>query len=120
MCFEILGFDIIIDKNGNPSLLEVNHAPSFNVDTPLDGVVKKRLLTDTFRLIDSSVEEKQHIISILHEMHEQRVLGINKNNKDFYAHKNDMYQIKLKEKDEYQLLNLGNYERVFPPMKLYH
>jgi len=31
-----------------------------------------------------------------------------------------MYQIKLKEKDEYQLENLGNYERVFPPMKLYH
>ena len=31
-----------------------------------------------------------------------------------------MYQIKLKEKDEYQVKHLGNYERVFPPMKLYH
>ena len=74
MCFEILGFDIIIDKNGNPSLLEVNHAPSFNVDTPLDGVVKKRLLTDTFRLIDSSVEEKQHIMLFLIELKLELIL----------------------------------------------
>jgi tubulin polyglutamylase TTLL6/13 len=36
MCFEILGFDVIIDKKGKPYLLEVNHAPSFNDDTALD------------------------------------------------------------------------------------
>jgi tubulin polyglutamylase TTLL6/13 len=36
MCFEILGFDVLIDKNGTPWLLEVNHAPSFNCDTALD------------------------------------------------------------------------------------
>ena len=48
------------------------------------------------------------------------MLGINKINKDFYQQRNEMYQIKLKEKDEYQVKNLGNYERVFPPMKLYH
>jgi tubulin polyglutamylase TTLL6/13 len=30
MCFEILGFDIIIDDEFKPYLLEVNHAPSFN------------------------------------------------------------------------------------------
>lgn len=36
MCFEILGFDVIIDSKGKPYLLEVNHAPSFNDDTPLD------------------------------------------------------------------------------------
>ena len=36
MCFEILGFDILIDSKGFPWLLEVNHAPSFNCDTALD------------------------------------------------------------------------------------
>jgi D-alanine-D-alanine ligase-like ATP-grasp enzyme len=36
MCFEILGFDVIINKKGRPILLEVNHAPSFNDDTNLD------------------------------------------------------------------------------------
>ena len=48
MCFEILGFDILIDSNGNPWLLEVNHAPSFNCDTALDAHVKRKLLHDTF------------------------------------------------------------------------
>lgn len=47
MCFELLGFDIIIDRNLKPYLLEVNHAPSFNTDTPLDYLVKKQLLIDT-------------------------------------------------------------------------
>ena len=43
MCFEILGFDIILDKDCKPFLLEVNHAPSFATDTPLDYDIKKKL-----------------------------------------------------------------------------
>ena len=58
MCFEILGFDVIIDSKGKPYLLEVNHAPSFNDDTPLDRDVKKNLLIDTFRLLNVSLKEK--------------------------------------------------------------
>ena len=85
MCFEILGFDILIDGNGNPWLLEVNHAPSFNCDTALDAHVKRKLLHDTFQLLKMSVQEKQQLIEVLKRMHEQRVIGINKTNKhDFY------------------------------------
>ena len=36
MCFEILGFDIFIDENVKPWLIEVNHMPSFNQDTKVD------------------------------------------------------------------------------------
>jgi tubulin polyglutamylase TTLL6/13 len=52
MCFEILGFDIFIDHNAKPWLIEVNHAPSFNIDTPIDQKVKTQLVKDTFSLID--------------------------------------------------------------------
>jgi len=41
MCFEILGFDIMIDSKANPWVIEVNHAPSFTTDTPLDFRIKK-------------------------------------------------------------------------------
>jgi len=36
MCFEILGFDIFIDADIKPWLIEVNHMPSFNQDTKVD------------------------------------------------------------------------------------
>lgn len=46
MCFEILGFDILIDSKLRPYLLEVNHTPSFSTDTPLDSFIKKNLIKD--------------------------------------------------------------------------
>ena len=52
MCFEILGFDIIIDSNLTPFVLEVNHTPSFSTDSPLDWEIKKNLITDTLKLLN--------------------------------------------------------------------
>jgi tubulin polyglutamylase TTLL6/13 len=58
MCFELLGFDIFIDRKAKPWLVEVNHAPSFNTDTAIDRIVKTELLTDTFKLLDATYEER--------------------------------------------------------------
>ena len=58
MCFEILGFDIFLDEKLRPWILEVNHAPSFSTDSPLDFKVKKNLITDTMRLLNISYAKK--------------------------------------------------------------
>jgi tubulin polyglutamylase TTLL6/13 len=70
MCFEILGFDVIIDKKGRPVLLEVNHAPSFNDDTNLDKQVKRNLLIDTFKLLNVSLKEKNSVLEVLKQVNE--------------------------------------------------
>ncbi|EDO40146.1 predicted protein, partial [Nematostella vectensis] len=50
-CFEIYGFDILIDENLRPWLLEVNLSPSLACDSPLDLKIKSHLVTDMFNLI---------------------------------------------------------------------
>jgi len=70
MCFEILGFDILIDNKGKPWLLEVNHAPSFNCDTALDAEVKKNLVQDTFGILRCTINEKNHVNGVLKQIHE--------------------------------------------------
>lgn len=54
MCFEILGFDIFLDEKLKPWILEVNHAPSFTTDSPLDFKIKKALISDTLKIINLS------------------------------------------------------------------
>lgn len=63
-CFEILGFDILIDKDCRPWLLEVNQAPSFQTESKLDHFVKKSLIMDTFKLINLTTDEKKRKIAI--------------------------------------------------------
>ncbi|KAM7542772.1 hypothetical protein Aperf_G00000015127 [Anoplocephala perfoliata] len=49
-CFEFYGFDIIVDENMRPYLLEVNLSPSLACDTPLDFKVKSNMLSDLLNL----------------------------------------------------------------------
>ncbi|KPA76950.1 tubulin-tyrsoine ligase-like protein [Leptomonas pyrrhocoris] len=51
-CFEVLGFDILIDHKMKPWLMEVNHTPSFATETPLDMDIKSKLLTEVWSIID--------------------------------------------------------------------
>lgn len=50
-CFDLLGFDVILDRKLRPWLLEVNLSPSLAVDSPLDLLIKSTLLSDAFNLI---------------------------------------------------------------------
>lgn len=49
--FDIFGFDIILDSDLKPWILEVNLSPSLAYDSPLDFHIKSNLLTDAFNII---------------------------------------------------------------------
>ncbi|KAF8570961.1 hypothetical protein P879_04301 [Paragonimus westermani] len=59
--FEILGFDILLDADLKPWLIEVNRSPSFNGDQELDRRVKHGLLKDALRLLNIRPKDKENI-----------------------------------------------------------
>ncbi len=50
-CFEIYGFDILIDDKLKPWLMEVNVCPSFSSSSVLDKRIKTTLMSDVYHLL---------------------------------------------------------------------
>ena len=50
-CFEIMGFDVLVDSDLKPWLLEVNLSPSLACDSPLDMSIKSNLVCDSFNVM---------------------------------------------------------------------
>lgn len=50
-CFEILGFDILLDSDMKPWLMEVNLSPSLATESPLDLKIKSNLFIDAMNLM---------------------------------------------------------------------
>jgi tubulin polyglutamylase TTLL6/13 len=63
MCFELLGFDVLLDENLKPILLEVNSAPSFATQSPLDYDIKKQLFVDMFGMLGMTVARKRELLN---------------------------------------------------------
>ena len=51
-CFELFGFDILVDQALHPWLLEVNAAPALAAGSDIDWAVKEPLLRDLMGLLD--------------------------------------------------------------------
>ena len=75
-CFELFGFDVLIDDLLNPWLLEVNLSPSLNCDAPIDQKIKSELISDLFNLIG--------VVSM--ESREKSSFGSDKQNLNYLAY----------------------------------
>ena len=53
-CFEMFGFDILVDENLKPWLLEVNSSPALCKDCSQDDIVKRPLLNDILEILNFS------------------------------------------------------------------
>ena len=51
-CFELYGFDVLLDENLKPWLIEINSSPSMTANTPTDYDTKLGLLEDTYAILD--------------------------------------------------------------------
>lgn len=58
-CFELLGFDIMIDTKLNPILIEVNHLPSWGTDSSIDELIKSRVIVQALSAINVKSHEKR-------------------------------------------------------------
>ena len=64
MCFELLGFDVMINDKAEPSILEINHTPSFSTDTPLDYYIKFNYIKDALTIMNITERYKHDIIKM--------------------------------------------------------
>ncbi|KAI8822506.1 tubulin-tyrosine ligase family-domain-containing protein [Fimicolochytrium jonesii] len=56
-CFELYGFDVLVDETLKPWLLEVNFGPALSLDSEVDYEVKKPLLADIIDIVDVTDEQ---------------------------------------------------------------
>ncbi|XP_011053219.1 PREDICTED: tubulin polyglutamylase TTLL13-like [Acromyrmex echinatior] len=107
-CFELLGFDILLDWKLKPYLLEVNHSPSFHTDAQIDKDVKEGLLMDTFDILNLQQYDKKKIIEEDRKRIRERLLqGLN--GKDL-RNENNYMQRQFQWEDDH----MGNFRRIYP------
>jgi tubulin polyglutamylase TTLL6/13 len=111
-CFEVLGFDIILDSGLNPILLEVNHSPSFSTDTPFDYKVKKDLISDTFKILNMSGSDKNRFMKIQKSQTQHMLFG--KSTKEMYAKRQIDLQHRVQRRINYENKHLGGYSLIYP------
>jgi tubulin polyglutamylase TTLL5 len=108
-CFELLGFDILIDDNLSPWLLEVNLSPSLNTDSDLDLKVKSNLISDLFNLVGIHSKIHKNDKKVPQKKPEWNSSTLTK--QEIEINKDEMNVIN---ETNAEMKRLGGFERIFP------
>ena len=93
--------------------MEINHTPSFATDTPLDDLIKKNVIFDAINLLNVNYGNITKIKANLKSQIQKRVLT-GKKIKITPEEKEKLIKSSIKERDNYENENLGNYIKIFP------
>ena len=63
--FELFGYDVLIDSDLKPWLIEVNSSPSLARDNPLDHEIKDALLRDVLAVVDAPAVDRTALKDVL-------------------------------------------------------
>ncbi|KAL5967771.1 Tubulin polyglutamylase ttll6, partial [Taenia solium] len=112
-CFEILGFDIMLDRKMRPYVIEVNHSPSFHTDSQLDKEIKEALIWDTLKLANFEAVDRKKCIEEDKRRIRQRLLRRNfgKTSREDMNAEMERWAAKAL---EYENEHLGNFRRIYP------
>ena len=75
-CFEILGFDILLDDKLDPWLIEVNNMPSLSCDSPFDKALKTSVVKGTLQILDIHPGFKKIVNDEEKRTSQMRILGL--------------------------------------------
>ncbi|XP_066298387.1 tubulin polyglutamylase TTLL7-like isoform X2 [Branchiostoma lanceolatum] len=136
VCFEVLGFDIFLDKKLKPWVFEVNRSPSFGTDEKIDYDIKSGLLGDAIKLMNIRVSDKRKSISAERAEAERRLLGPTKRPEHHSSTSKDdrvdrqrkiaidkrkeelkqyLNMIRMdRKREEYENRHMGGFRRIFP------
>ncbi|KAF0876236.1 TTL13 polyglutamylase, partial [Crocuta crocuta] len=114
-CFEILGFDILLDHKLKPWLLEVNHSPSFTTDSRLDREVKDALLCDAMTLVNLRGCDKRKVIEEDKRRVKERLFQSHQQPREArWREQSELSHAAIQDQERYEDAHLGGYRRIYP------
>eukprot|EP00698_Gefionella_okellyi_P008659 TRINITY_DN2158_c0_g2_i1.p1 TRINITY_DN2158_c0_g2~~TRINITY_DN2158_c0_g2_i1.p1 ORF type:complete len:849 (+),score=153.41 TRINITY_DN2158_c0_g2_i1:69-2615(+) len=75
-CFEVFGFDILLDDKLKAWLLEVNVSPSLNSEAPIDVRIKGALINDLFNLVGFVAYDRKKLREQQEAEKQSRLTGV--------------------------------------------
>lgn len=114
-CFDLVGYDIIIDQDLRAWLLEVNSSPSLARDHFIDDLIKQQLIDDTLDIVNPTFFNKTHLIKVLQRRLAELQRGVNNNSQAVLnADLTSILDGKQRRSYGEYPTRLGNYERIAP------
>jgi hypothetical protein len=87
-CFEILGFDILIDEKGFPWLLEVNCMPSLASYSQFDAALKSRVISQALKIVDLQPNFRRRVTRTLKRPNKCSITNLFDENREMELAKN--------------------------------